>query len=393
MSRLGWGSELGHIKFQRHVKAAPLSQSSPPPEYVGPLDLAPGAVVAWGLRALSASMLGENVVRLRRDSDDAELDFAADAVTGEIDAAVQAWLLVSYEASTAAIVSGGGGYPANEQFYLEVVGGTAEEPAYLLVNSDENGVVVSFDSFDGPGEYSVVPSNPVETLADQGSGCTVNLTWTPTYANAYIVKAYDQIGDNDVSADYMVGVFNNQPLYVSSFKGGKPGMTGHNAESKPLNLQPPTTNPSFPDGKVSVIGLISTGGAGDGDGVRLSSNNGGPAGTSNAGTATTLAIEIYDPDFDAAGGAHYDTPSAAGVVFDAGWEQGTKTMYVDGVSLAFDEDYDFGSALDPLTIDDAIKINIRSGVSEIMVYNTLKSPAVREPARENIADFYGITLS
>lgn len=51
--------------------------------YVGPLDLVPGAVVAYGVRALSAAMLGQNIFRLRRDSDNAESNFAADAVTGE----------------------------------------------------------------------------------------------------------------------------------------------------------------------------------------------------------------------------------------------------------------------------------------------------------------------
>lgn len=62
-------------------------------EYEGPLDLMAGAVAAYGVRALSAAMLGENIFRLQRDSDNAEMDFAADAVTGEAPvAAIATWL-------------------------------------------------------------------------------------------------------------------------------------------------------------------------------------------------------------------------------------------------------------------------------------------------------------
>ena len=57
--------------------------ASPASAYEGPLDLVPGAVVAYSVRALSASLLGQNIFRLRRTSDDAEMDFAADATTGE----------------------------------------------------------------------------------------------------------------------------------------------------------------------------------------------------------------------------------------------------------------------------------------------------------------------
>lgn len=61
--------------------------------YTAPLDLVPGATVGYSTaRALSAAMLGQDAYTLRRDSDDAELAFAFDATTGEIDAAaVTTW--------------------------------------------------------------------------------------------------------------------------------------------------------------------------------------------------------------------------------------------------------------------------------------------------------------
>lgn len=60
--------------------------------YVGPLNLI-SASAAYAVRALSDGWLGQNIFRLRRDSDDAEMDFAADAVTGEAPvAAISTWL-------------------------------------------------------------------------------------------------------------------------------------------------------------------------------------------------------------------------------------------------------------------------------------------------------------
>lgn len=61
--------------------------------YEGPLDLVPGAAVAYSAaRALSAAWLGQPLFTLRRSSDNAELSFVADAVTGEApSAAIEAW--------------------------------------------------------------------------------------------------------------------------------------------------------------------------------------------------------------------------------------------------------------------------------------------------------------
>lgn len=82
---------MGRVRFQRRIKAGPVASAEP--EYEGPLDLVPGAVVAYGVRALSAAMLGQNIFRLRRDSDDAESNFVADAVTGDAPVvAIATWL-------------------------------------------------------------------------------------------------------------------------------------------------------------------------------------------------------------------------------------------------------------------------------------------------------------
>jgi hypothetical protein len=52
----------------------------PEPPYSGPGDVVSGALRWWGLRAYTLASVGTNAVRLRRDSDNAEQDFAT--ITG-----------------------------------------------------------------------------------------------------------------------------------------------------------------------------------------------------------------------------------------------------------------------------------------------------------------------
>lgn len=52
-------------------------------EYVGPLDLVPGAVVAYGQRALSAAKRGTALYTIREDDGDTTQSFSSDATTGD----------------------------------------------------------------------------------------------------------------------------------------------------------------------------------------------------------------------------------------------------------------------------------------------------------------------
>lgn len=59
--------------------------------YVGPLDLVAGGF-GFGVRALSAAMLGQPIFRLKRMSDNAQSDFSADAATGDAPvSAIETW--------------------------------------------------------------------------------------------------------------------------------------------------------------------------------------------------------------------------------------------------------------------------------------------------------------
>lgn len=68
----------------RRVRNAPAAGDEPP-AYTGPLDLVPGAVVAYSLRAMSAAWVG-NAIRLREDGGDTEANFTT-AVGNAIDTA------------------------------------------------------------------------------------------------------------------------------------------------------------------------------------------------------------------------------------------------------------------------------------------------------------------
>src|SRR6185369_4240518 len=88
------------IGFGQFTQRGALDASAgPPPSYTGPLDVVPGAVVAYGQRAMAAANLGSPVYTIRRDSDDAKQAFNSDATTGAVD-----------PAAIAAFIGGGNGF-------------------------------------------------------------------------------------------------------------------------------------------------------------------------------------------------------------------------------------------------------------------------------------------
>ena len=60
-------------------------------EYEGPLDIVPGAVVAYGQTALAAAMIGESYATLHRWSDDEELEFDFDEAGDAPEADIITW--------------------------------------------------------------------------------------------------------------------------------------------------------------------------------------------------------------------------------------------------------------------------------------------------------------
>lgn len=259
-------------------------------EYTGPLDLVPGAIVALGSRALTSAWLGQNIFRLRRDSDDAEQNFAADATTGEAPAA-----------AIAAFIGAGDGF---------------------------------------------------------------------------LVTMYDQSGNG---YDFSEATAAAQPLYTANLSGGKPGFTTHGGSL----VEGPTTIP-FPNGACSFIALTNT------DNTQFQGN------TNDGGYCNVNIIDGGDRLFQLsdADGSNYAqgvyTPSATGLkVVDCGFQIGTRSYYINGVAQTV-ADGDSGT-LTGITLDSDTSVRTSGGFAEMLLYNTLKSPADRQPGRENMMTFYGIS--
>lgn len=99
---------------------------------------------------------------------------------------LQAWLVgtvgwtqleytdVDKEATAVAINGGGTGYAVDD--VLTVSGGTYTTQTTLTVTSVSGGVIDGIEITE-PGQYSVIPSNPVSVTGGTGSGATFNMTY------------------------------------------------------------------------------------------------------------------------------------------------------------------------------------------------------------------------
>jgi hypothetical protein len=106
--------------------------------FVGPLDLVPGACLAMSpARALSAAWIGQPVIRLRRASDDAELDFVAGADGSVSVAAVATWAGGNSFCVTLYDQSGSG---------LDVTNATASQQPKWIANAQNSRPALQFVS-------------------------------------------------------------------------------------------------------------------------------------------------------------------------------------------------------------------------------------------------------
>lgn len=99
----------------------------------------------------------------------------------------------SERAATVAVQAGGSSYVQNDT--ITVSGGTNQNPVTCNVDAVDGGGAVTQISIntpvdqaspDGPGSYTVTPSNPASTTGGTGSGLTVNLTWEDCQEVRYI---------------------------------------------------------------------------------------------------------------------------------------------------------------------------------------------------------------
>jgi hypothetical protein len=85
-------------------------------------------------------------------------------------------LTSAYEVTVSTINSGGTGYHAPTDV-ITLVGGTYTSPATYQVTSTLGGVITGILMLN-PGDYSVIPSNPVSVSGGSGAGASLNVTFS-----------------------------------------------------------------------------------------------------------------------------------------------------------------------------------------------------------------------
>lgn len=282
--------------------------SSVPPagggeEYEGPLDLVPGAVVAYGNRALSSAMRGQPFAALVNYETEEEVTYSFDVVTGEVPSAViSSWMI--------------------------------DEAASVSSWKDQSG------------------------------------------NNLHAVNA----------------TISNQPEWRPNLLNGKSGMRFlPNAElfvDGVALLQPAYT--------VFLVAKVND----QFSGQSLLELNSGDAYFQVRTTPSPMHIVV-----DSYGGADNETGGTfahAGLsdsyhLIEAVWQFGNVQVLVDGVSLVELDSRDFGGPPEPYSGTLMIQGTGLLGsdldsLEEIIVYNSLLSAPDRLAIRQNIADYYGITL-
>jgi len=114
--------------------------------------------------------------------------------------------------------------------------------------------------------------------------------------------------------------------------------------------------------------------------------------------AQNAYIDMYDGTNEAGGDYSNMLPDDVFALFDAAWEFGSANYKRNGVDLTQQGSFDTGGAVGPFSAPGQILMsNATPGdnqsVVELIVYNTLLSDGDRTAIRQNIATYYGITLS
>lgn len=170
--------------------------------YIGPLDLVPGAdwKGAYGVIALSAAMRGQNIVRLRRTSDDAEMDFATDLVTGRL----------SYNDIVTWRDAEGSSDVYVFAWYDQSGNGNH------LIDGDENyAVLLSVDTFGDNGGIVFQSAGPgISTIGDITLGNELSVVTVITFDGG------NQIKRNLCGINFHAGVVSDDALEVTLGDGG-----------------------------------------------------------------------------------------------------------------------------------------------------------------------------
>lgn len=200
-------------------------------------------------------------------------------------------------------------------------------------------------------------------------------------ANGFVNGWHDKglAAENAVNA-----VVGTQPQWVANVQGGKPGLGG-------VGELVTVGDVTLPNGAYTIFMVCSANGA-----ARAKTLSGG-------GSYVTMKIQEGNTQIDAfndatgneAGGRTNDFMENI-AVFDAAWEFGSKSFRYNGAALSFASDFDssgaVGSVAGPLTLTFPFLTTIQYW-QELIIYPSRLSDADRLLVRQNMAAYYGITLS
>lgn len=364
------------------VGGAGISKAAAAPAYVGPLDLVPGAVVAYSAaRALSADMLGQDALTIIRDSDDASNTYSYDATTGEVDSA------------------------AIETFIGSTFNQTGETTEFsqdiTLVSATGVKVGQRITGTGIPTDTVVIDISLAPVISISNAATASNSGVTLTFSRRGAISSLTDNSGNAKTAT--MATANQRPQFVASSFGTKPGMFFARALQQLLT----TASITLPDGEyttfivakdasdVYAIGINATAYSGAGEifsvytsdsaaeGNNWLASSDGEVATGAGGLATQIGAD--DPN---------------GNIFDTAFEFGSSSFRMNGQARTSNTNFDRGI---PGSISGAFAIGSIDAVDtsqtftgymvEILVYSGIMSDANRLAIRQNIATFYGITLS
>ena len=141
--------------------------------YEGPLDIVPGAVVAYGQRALSSAKRGTALYTIRESGGDTTQSFSSDASTGEAPAAAVTTFLNGNDGFGTVWMDQGTAeanvLQATANLQLEWLAGEVNtRPAFVWVGLDFKRMVstATFDWNGGAATIFLVAKNNIQVLAD-----------------------------------------------------------------------------------------------------------------------------------------------------------------------------------------------------------------------------------
>lgn len=359
------GSNAGQFQteYAESLDACVRALCVPVAPYVGPLDLVPGAVVAYSpARALSAAWLGQPLYTLRRDSDNTTQSFSADAVTGEAPVAI----INTFIGAAIAFV---GDVTDTSQDISNIADTTGLVVGQFIHGTGiPSGATIVFVGGDGL-QISVAATDTnigVSLTADQKAGCSL---------------LRDQSGNG---IDCVQATADNQIIWVPSAQGGKPGFRALNGTQE-VEAE---DGVSIAGGAFTIFFVSGTTSAF----IMQTDPFNQYAQMTLSGGSPHCALDAYDDGTENEAGGSYNVIAGL-AIWEATWEFGSKTLLRNGVAQSVASDFDSGGPL-PTLSDLLVEIYADQATCTLegFAYEGIMSAPNRALIRQNIATYYGITI-